>query len=163
MRLPRSKLEIEQLADQDVRSVVIRQDHPEFEQELKEGRREIEGNDGPMSPRVHLKMPEIVETQRWDDSPPEVWDTAARLRDAGYERHEILHNARASGQRADLGSAARRASIRSRASRGRAPSAPRRLAAEAYSQDLGKAPRRRPAVGDRKATAGGDHVAPLAP
>ena len=33
----------------------------------------------------------VVATQLWDDSPPEVWGTAVRLRDAGYDRHEILH------------------------------------------------------------------------
>ena len=84
-------LKIEQLSDRDVRSVVIRHEHPEFEEALKDGRREIEGSDGPMSPRLHLTMHEIVATQLWEDSPPEVWDTAVRLRDAGYERHEILH------------------------------------------------------------------------
>ena len=44
-----------------------------------------------MNPRLHLAMHEVVATQLWDDSPPEVWDTAVRLSDAGYERHEILH------------------------------------------------------------------------
>ena len=78
---------LEQLSDPDVRSVVIRHEHPEFEEALKDGRREIEGSDGPMSPRLHLTMHEVVATQLWDDSPPEVWDTAVRLRDAGYERH----------------------------------------------------------------------------
>ena len=68
-----------QLSDPDVRSVVIRHEHPEFEQALKEGRREIEGADGPMNPRLHLTMHEIVATQLWDDTPPEVWDTAVRL------------------------------------------------------------------------------------
>ena len=84
-------LKFEQLSDPDVRSVVIRHEHPEFEQALKEDRRQIEGSDGPMNPRLHLKLHEIVATQLWDDSPPEVWDTAVRLLDAGYERHEILH------------------------------------------------------------------------
>jgi hypothetical protein len=84
-------LTFEQLSDPDVRSVVIRYEHPEFEEALKEGRREIDGGDGPMNPRLHLTMHEIVATQLWDDSPPEVWDTAVRLLDAGYERHEILH------------------------------------------------------------------------
>ena len=84
-------LMFEQLSDPDVRSVVIRYEHPEFEDALKEGRREIEGSDGRMNPRLHLTMHEIVATQLWDDSPPEVWDTAVRLLDAGYERHEILH------------------------------------------------------------------------
>jgi hypothetical protein len=81
----------EQLSDPDVRSLVIRHEHPEFEEALQEGRREIEGVDGPMNPRLHLAMHEIVATQLWDDSPPEVWDTAVRLLEAGYERHEILH------------------------------------------------------------------------
>ena len=84
-------LKFEQLSDPDVRSVVIRHEHPEFEEALRDGRREIEGSDGPMSPRLHLTMHEIVATQLWEDSPPEVWDTAVRLREAGYGRHEILH------------------------------------------------------------------------
>jgi hypothetical protein len=84
-------LKLEHLSDPDVRAVVIRHEHPEFDEALKEGRREIEGSDGPMNPRLHLTMHEVVATQLWDDSPPEVWDTAVRLRDAGYDRHEILH------------------------------------------------------------------------
>jgi hypothetical protein len=84
-------LTFEQLSDPDVRSLVIRHAHPELEEALKAGRREIDGNDGPMNPRLHLTMHEIVATQLWEDSPPEVWDTAVRLLDAGYERHEILH------------------------------------------------------------------------
>jgi len=74
-----------------VRSLVIRHEHPEFKEALREGRREVEGVDGPLNPRLHLAMHEIVATQLWDDSPPEVWDTAVQLLDAGYERHEILH------------------------------------------------------------------------
>lgn len=81
----------EQLSDPDVRAVVIAHEHPEFEQALNDGWREIEGVDGPMNPRLHLVMHEVVATQLWDDSPSEVWDTAVRLSDAGYERHEILH------------------------------------------------------------------------
>jgi len=84
-------LTFEQLSDPDVRSGVIRHEHPEFEQALTHGRREIEGGDRPINPRLHLTMHEIVATQLWDDSPPEVWDTAVRLLEAGYERHEVLH------------------------------------------------------------------------
>jgi hypothetical protein len=84
-------LRFEQLSDPDVRSVMIRHEHPEFEEALKEGRGEIEVGDGPMNPRLHLKLHEIVATQLWDDSPPEVWHTAVRLLAAGYGRHEILH------------------------------------------------------------------------
>ena len=84
-------LTFEQLSDPDVRSVVISHEHPELNEALKEGHREIEGTDGPMNPRLHVKMHEIVATQLWDDSPPEVWDALTRLLDAGYDRHEILH------------------------------------------------------------------------
>jgi hypothetical protein len=83
-------LTFEQLSDPDMRSVVIRHEHPEFEA-LKEDRSAIDGSDGPMNPRLHLTMHEIIATQLWDDSPPEVWDTAVRLLEEGYERHEILH------------------------------------------------------------------------
>jgi Domain of unknown function (DUF1841) len=82
---------IEELSDPDTRSLVIGHEHPEFEEALKQGWREIGGPGGPMNPRLHLAMHEIVATQLWDDSPPEVWDTAARLLEEGYERHEILH------------------------------------------------------------------------
>jgi uncharacterized protein DUF1841 len=82
---------VEELADPDVRSAVIRREHPEFDDALVKGLSEIDTGDGPMSPRLHLAMHEIVATQLWDDSPPEVWETAARLLDAGYGRHEILH------------------------------------------------------------------------
>lgn len=82
---------IDQLADPDMRSLVIRGEHPEFEEALDDGLDEIDGDDGPMNPRLHLAMHEIVATQLWDDSPPEVWDTAVRLIEAGYERDEILH------------------------------------------------------------------------
>lgn len=82
---------IEDLADPDLRALVIRHEHPELEEALEKGIDEIDIGGGPMNPRLHLAMHEIVATQLWDDSPPEVWDTAARLLDAGYERHEILH------------------------------------------------------------------------
>jgi hypothetical protein len=130
---------LEQLSDPDVRSVVIRHEHPEFEEALKEGRREIEGSDGPMSPRLHLTMHEVVATQLWDDSPPEVWDMAVRLRDAGYERHEILHMlARPVSEQ--IWGALHDESLRSPASRGRAEGARGRLGAGAHGQDGGTAP-----------------------
>jgi hypothetical protein len=82
---------VEGLADPDVRALVIRAEHPEFEDASRQGLDEIDVGDGPFNPRLHLAMHEIVATQLWDDSPPEVWETAERLLDAGYERHEILH------------------------------------------------------------------------
>lgn len=82
---------IDQLADPDVRSAVIRGEHPEFADALHDGREEVDLGHGPINPRLHLAMHEVVATQLWDNSPPEVWDTAVRLLQAGYERHEILH------------------------------------------------------------------------
>jgi hypothetical protein len=82
---------VEDLADPDVRRLVIRHEHPEFEEALEKGLDEVDIGNGPMNPRLHLAMHEIVATQLWDDSPSEVWETAARLLDAGYERHDILH------------------------------------------------------------------------
>jgi Domain of unknown function (DUF1841) len=82
---------VDELADPDLRSLVIRHEHPEFEDALKKRLDEIDLVDGPINPRLHLAMHEIVATQLWDDSPSEVWETAVRLLDAGYDRHEILH------------------------------------------------------------------------
>ena len=84
-------LSVDDLADPDVRSVVIRHEHPEFEDALQDDVDEIDLGYGQINPRLHLAMHEIVATQLWEGDPPEVWETAARLRDAGYERHEIFH------------------------------------------------------------------------
>jgi hypothetical protein len=84
-------LGVEDLGDPDVRAVVIGREHPEFERALEDGLDEIDLGHGPVNPRLHLTMHEIVATQLWDDGPPEVWVTAKRLLDVGYERHEILH------------------------------------------------------------------------
>lgn len=84
-------LQIDQLRDPDVRAAVIRFEYPEFAEALHKGHGELKLGDGPVNPRLHLALHEVVATQLWDDSPPEVWDTALRLLEAGYERHEILH------------------------------------------------------------------------
>ena len=85
------QLRHEDLADEDVRASVIRHEHPELEEAIRAGVREIDGPNGPMNPRLHLLLHGIVATQLWDNTPPEVWGTAKRLLDSGYERHEILH------------------------------------------------------------------------
>ena len=82
---------IEDLADPDVRALEIRLEHPEFEDALQKQLDKIDVGDGLINPRLHLAMHQIVATQLWDDSPPEVWPTVVRLLDEGYERHEILH------------------------------------------------------------------------
>ena len=85
------EMTLAQLADPDARSLVIRHEHPELEAALHDDADEVDLGDGPFNPRLHLAMHEVVATQLWDGDPPEVWETAMRLRDAGYERHEILH------------------------------------------------------------------------
>jgi hypothetical protein len=44
-----------------------------------------------MNIRLHLAMHDVVAKQLADDDPPEVYQTARRLLDAGYDRHEVLH------------------------------------------------------------------------
>jgi hypothetical protein len=85
------EMSLDNLADPDARSLVIRQEHQELDAALEEGLEEIDLGHGEINPRLHLAMHEIVATQLWDGEPIEVWETAVRLRDAGYERHEILH------------------------------------------------------------------------
>jgi Domain of unknown function (DUF1841) len=84
-------LRVDDLADPEVRSIVIRHEHPELADALQNDHDEIDVGYGRVNPRLHLAMHQIVATQLWDGDPPEVWETASRLRDAGYERHEILH------------------------------------------------------------------------
>lgn len=84
-------LRLDDLADPDVRSYVIRHEHPELEDALMGSRDEVDLGYGPFNPRLHLTMHQIVATQLWDGDPPEVWETAVRLLEDGYERHEILH------------------------------------------------------------------------
>jgi Domain of unknown function (DUF1841) len=82
---------VEDLGDRDVRATVIRHEHPEFDRAFEERLDQVDLGYGPINPRLHLAMHEIVATQLWDDDPPEVWQTATRLLEAGYDRHEILH------------------------------------------------------------------------
>jgi hypothetical protein len=74
-------------ADADDRALLIRAAHPELD--TKAETVSVDGQK--MNPRLHLTIHEIVATQLADDDPPEVWETAQRLRRLGYGRHEILH------------------------------------------------------------------------
>lgn len=74
-------------ADADDRAVLIRAAHPELD--TKAETVIVDGRE--MNPRLHLAIHEIVATQLADHDPPEVWETAQRLRRLGYGRHEILH------------------------------------------------------------------------
>jgi hypothetical protein len=75
--------------DPDQRGILIEGEHPEYHEALADPG--FEGEIDGVNPRLHLVMHEIVANQLWDDDPPEVWQAARRLRDAGHDRHEILH------------------------------------------------------------------------
>jgi hypothetical protein len=76
-------------ADQDERGLLIRGEHPEYDEVLADplAEDEVDGH----SPRLHLTMHEVIANQLWDNDPPEVWQAAQRLRDQGINRHDILH------------------------------------------------------------------------
>jgi hypothetical protein len=78
-------------ADEDERAFLIRAEHRDLAAAIERGQETIFVNGEEINPRLHLTIHEVLAAQLWDDDPPEVWQTARRLRDAGYERHEILH------------------------------------------------------------------------
>jgi hypothetical protein len=84
-------LEIEDLTDPDARSVAIRADHPELDEALADGRDHVTVAGEPTHIRLRLAMHEVGAKQLADDDPPEVYETARRLLDASYDRHEVLH------------------------------------------------------------------------
>jgi hypothetical protein len=85
------ELELLDPADPDERRVLILAEHPELADAIDDNRDEIDAAGQPLNPHLHITIHEIVANQLWADDPPEVWQTACRLLDAGYERHEILH------------------------------------------------------------------------
>jgi hypothetical protein len=78
-------------ADEDQRALLIRAEHPDLTEAIERGDEEIEIDGQAINPRLHLTIHEVLAKQLWENDPPEVWQTARRLLDAGYERHEILH------------------------------------------------------------------------
>jgi Domain of unknown function (DUF1841) len=78
-------------ADEDERRILILAEHPELYDAIEAGLDEIHQHGTTINPTLHIAMHEIVANQLWDDDPPEVWHTAQRLLNAGYERHEVLH------------------------------------------------------------------------
>lgn len=82
---------VQQLADPDTRAVAIRRDHPDLDRALRSGGDVIEVAGEPMNIRLHLAMHQAVAAQLADNDPPEVYLTARRLLDSGYECHEVLH------------------------------------------------------------------------
>ena len=77
--------------DENDRHMLILAEHPELHQAIEAGLTEIHTGGTTVNPVLHLAMHEIVANQLWADDPPEVWQTAQRLLENGYDRHEILH------------------------------------------------------------------------
>lgn len=77
--------------DPDDRRLLILAEHPELAAAIDRGEDEVLVGGQPMNPELHITIHEVLAAQLWDGEPPEVWDTAKRLWDRGYERHEILH------------------------------------------------------------------------
>ncbi len=78
-------------ADEAQRRALIKAEHPELQEALGTGLREVRRANETMNPTLHIAMHEIVANQLWADDPPEMWQTAERLTAAGYERHKVLH------------------------------------------------------------------------
>jgi len=78
-------------SDEDDRHLLILAEHPELHRAIEAGLTEIHTNGETVNPVLHLTMHEIVANQLWADEPPEVWEAAQRLLEAGYGRHEVLH------------------------------------------------------------------------
>jgi hypothetical protein len=76
-------------ADEDQRELLILAEHPEYQAVLADPMSDalVEG----ANPRLHVVLHQVIANQLWDDTPPEVWRAARRLRARGHERHVILH------------------------------------------------------------------------
>jgi Plasmid pRiA4b ORF-3-like protein/Domain of unknown function (DUF1841) len=75
--------------DPDERRLLIEGEHPEYHAALADPASdgEIDG----VNPRLHIAIHEVVANQLWEDDPAEAWRAAKRLRDAGVDRHDVLH------------------------------------------------------------------------
>jgi hypothetical protein len=69
--------------------LLIEGEHPEYHAALTDPG--FDGEIQGVNPRLHIAIHEVVATQLWEDDPAEAWRAAKRLRDAGVERHDVLH------------------------------------------------------------------------
>jgi Plasmid pRiA4b ORF-3-like protein/Domain of unknown function (DUF1841) len=75
--------------DPDERRLLLEGEHPEYHAALTDPA--FDGEIDGVNPRLHIAIHEVVANQLWEDDPPEAWSAAKRLRDAGLDRHDILH------------------------------------------------------------------------
>jgi hypothetical protein len=73
-------------------SELVEGEHPELVAAIEAGREHVKiAGDHEINPTLHMAIHEIVAEQILGDEPPEMWTTAIRLANVGYDRHEILH------------------------------------------------------------------------
>jgi hypothetical protein len=75
--------------DPDERRLLIEGEHPEYHGALADPA--FDGEIDGVNPRLHIAIHEVVANQLWENDPTEAWRAAKRLRDAGIDRHDILH------------------------------------------------------------------------
>ncbi|MDA8311915.1 MAG: SEC-C metal-binding domain-containing protein [Actinomycetota bacterium] len=83
-------------SDPHDRAILLRAEHPGASWEDDDASETPAGTpaaDDGTQPQLHLHLAihEVLSNQLWAGDPPEVGETADRLRGLGYERHEILH------------------------------------------------------------------------
>ena len=83
-------LELLDPADEDQCMLLLEAMHPEMADALRAGD-EVAGDDGPMNPRLHISMHQIVANRLLANDPPETWPTVQRLARLGYDWHNIMH------------------------------------------------------------------------
>jgi len=76
--------------EEDSRVMLIQAEHPEYEHAIRTGR-EIEVGGQTVNPTVHIAMHGIIVNQILENDPPETWETAQRLENLGYGRHDVIH------------------------------------------------------------------------
>ena len=81
-------------AERDEQTVaeLVESEHPDLAAAIAAGRERVRIEGGhEINPALHLAIHEIVAEQILADDPREMWVTAVRLDNEGYDRHEILH------------------------------------------------------------------------
>jgi hypothetical protein len=77
--------------DPDDRRFLILAEHPVLQKAIDNEITEIELHGHTINPELHIAVHEVLANQLWDDNPPAAWQTAQRLLEIGYDRHEVLH------------------------------------------------------------------------
>jgi hypothetical protein len=77
--------------DPDDRRFLILAERPELHNAIDNEIPEIELHGHAINPEMHIAVHEVLANQLWDDNPPAAWQTAQRLLEIGYDRHEVLH------------------------------------------------------------------------